>query len=76
MGVVQSRGIEGMLLDPWTLAERATLATHHALRTVAQLSVGEFSSTTVSAHAWPWDPYTAEVAMLYLGLGTGASNDR
>jgi hypothetical protein len=75
-GIVQSRGIDGMLLDPWTLTERATLATHHALRTVAQLSVGEFFSTTVSAQAWPWDPYTAEVVMLYLGLGRVPANGR
>jgi hypothetical protein len=67
-GIVENRGLQGRLIDPWKLAEQATLATHHALRTVAKLSVGRFSSTTVEPKVWPRDPYTAEVVMLYLGL--------
>jgi hypothetical protein len=67
-GAVEHKGLPGMLVDPWKLAEQTTLATHQALQTIAQLSVAGFPSTTVPAQVWPWDPYTAEVAMLYLGL--------
>ena len=65
---MEHKGLQGKLIDPWNLAEQATLATHHALRTVAALSTRRFTSTAVSAQVWPWDPHTAEVAMLYLGL--------
>jgi hypothetical protein len=67
-GITENKGLQGKLVDPWKLAEQATLATHHALRRVATLSVGQFHSTRVKPQVWPWDPRTAEVAMLYLGL--------
>jgi hypothetical protein len=67
-GVVEHEGLQGRLIDPWNLAEQATLATHHALRTVARLSVARFLSTTVQPQLSPGDPYTTEVALLYLGL--------
>jgi hypothetical protein len=71
-GVVENKGLQGKLVDPWELAQQATLVTHHALRTVARLSVQRFPSTTVSVQVWPWDPDTAEIAMLYLGLQRAA----
>ena len=67
-GIVEDRGLQGRLVDPWKLAEQATVITHNALRTVAALSAERFPDTTVREQVWPWDPDTADVAMLYLGL--------